>query len=107
MARQHKIHLRQSPKNKQFYTRIVAPNGEPVFDGCEGYVKKKDAEAAITKLTEAIKAGNFKVVDDSPAAPAKDAGKKPAPKESKKVPVTKKQPKKSGQMSLPLSPTVQ
>jgi len=68
MARQHKIKIRQSPKNKQFYVQIVAPNGEPLFDGCEGHPKKKTHQVAIEKLVAAIKSDNIKIVDETPDA---------------------------------------
>ena len=74
MARQHKIKIRQSPKNKQFYVSIVAANGEPLFDGCEGHLKKKTHQVAIEKLVAAIKSDNIKIVDET-EAPVSKKGK--------------------------------
>jgi hypothetical protein len=72
--RQHTIQLRQSPKNKQFYVRIVAPNGKVIFEGGEGHLKKKQHLDMIAKLTSAITDGKYKIVDETEAkAPAKKA----------------------------------
>lgn len=86
MARMIKIKIRQSPKNKQFYTAILAPNGEPIFDGCEGHPRKSSADRMITKLVTAIKENKFQVVDELfEKTPAKSVAKKSATKPKVKV----------------------
>ena len=86
MSMKTKFSVRQSPKNKQFYTRVS--RGKVTFDGGQGHPKKATAMAAITNLIDSIKAGAYIIVDDSEqkgVTPAKSASKgKPAPKEKKK-----------------------
>ena len=108
MARQHKIVIRQSPKNKQFYVSIVAANGEKLFDGCEGHPKKKVHQVAIEKLIGAIKSDNIKIVDETEApAPkgkvVKMTEKKVGPKVTLRK-VVKKLPKDTVQVAGPATP---
>jgi len=67
MSMKTKFTVRQSNKNKQFYTRVS--RGKVTFDGGEGHPRKATAMAAINNLIDSIRSGNYAIVDES-VAPA-------------------------------------
>lgn len=62
MANKAKIETFQG-KDGQFYVRIVAGNGEPLFVS-EAYVRPYDAEEAIFTLIGIMQAGYYDIVHE-------------------------------------------
>ena len=49
-------------KRGKHFWRLVAPNGEPVADGCQGYTRKSDCLKAVARVQKGVPGASVEVL---------------------------------------------
>ena len=81
-------------RNKKWYWRLLAANGEIISDGGQGYSTSQNARRAVNRLVAAIRDGRMIMVETIKQEPIKQ---EPTKKKIRKKKATKKKATKKKQ----------
>lgn len=59
MTAKYKVELVRSPKNKEWFWRVIHKNGKEICRASETYKRKGDCARAFTRMIQAVRDENF------------------------------------------------